>query len=79
MVYHTNTHSIISVITDPEQPYNQVEIYYKQPAIPEAKTDLEYRSFIDKRIIQPDDQCTVRGNFSKTGTPFLFATAVMEN
>jgi len=40
----------VAIVTDAEQPYNMVQIFYKQPAIAEPTTDLQYRDMIVRNL-----------------------------
>ncbi len=63
------------IITDPEQPYNTVQIYYKQPEIPEAQTDLEYRATIVRSLFNSMMSSRLQEIAQKPDAPFLFASS----
>lgn len=69
----TETQAI--VLTDPEQPYNVVQIYYKQPEIPEAQTDLEYRSSIVRELFNSMMSSRLQEIAQKPDAPFLFGSS----
>ena len=60
------------IVTDPEQRYNLVEIFYKQPEIPEAKTDLEYRASIVRDLYNAMMSSRLQEVAQKPNAPFLF-------
>lgn len=62
-----------AVLTDPEQPYNVVQIYYKQPEIPEAQTDVEYRSMIVRELFNRMISGRLEELGQKPEAPFVFA------
>ncbi len=61
------------IVTDPEQRYNVVSIYYKQPAIPEAQTDLEYRESIVRSLFNSMISSRLQEISQKPDAPFLGA------
>lgn len=63
------------VLTDPEQPYNLVEIFYKEPEIPEAKTDIEYRAGIVRELFNAVMNTRLQEISQKPNAPFLFANS----
>lgn len=63
------------IITDPEQPYNTVQIIYKQPEIPEAQTDLEYRATIVRSLFNAMMGSRLQEIAQKPDAPFLFANS----
>jgi zinc protease len=66
------------VLTDPEQPYNVVQILYKQPEIPEAKTDLEYRAEIVRGLYNSMMSARLQEIAQKPDAPFLFGSSSYE-
>ncbi len=71
----SNKEILSAVITDPEQSYNQVEIYYKQPAIPEAQTDEEYRASIVRDLFNQMINARLEELSQKPETPFIIANS----
>jgi zinc protease len=69
----------ISIITDPEQPYNVVQVYYKQAAIPEAKTDLQYRGMLVREMYNSMMNTRLQELGQKPGAPFMFANSSYGN
>jgi zinc protease len=63
------------ILTDPEQPYNVVQIFYKQPEIPEAKTDLEYRASIVRGLFNNMMSARLQEIAQKPDAPFLFGSS----
>ncbi|MCW3106838.1 MAG: peptidase protein [Segetibacter sp.] len=61
-----------AVLTDPEQAYNQVMMFYKQPSIPEAQTDIEYRSSIVRGLFNAMMSSRLQEIAQKPNAPFLF-------
>lgn len=71
----TQTQTQAIVLTDPEQPYNVVEIYYKQPEIPEAQTDLQYRASIVRGLFNSMMSTRLQEIAQKPDAPFLFGSS----
>jgi len=69
---HAETYT--TVLTDPEQTYNVVQVFYNQPEIPEAKTDLEYRSGIVRELFNEMMSNRLQEIAQKPEAPFLFGT-----
>lgn len=63
------------VLTDNEQQYNMVQIYYKQPEIPQAKTELEYRGSIVRELFNTMINDRLQEIAQKPTAPFLFANS----
>ena len=63
------------VLTDPEQQYNMLQIYYKQPAIGEAKTELGYRAGIVRELFNSMINDRLQEIAQKPTAPFLFANS----
>jgi zinc protease len=63
------------ILTDPEQPYNLLQIYYKQPAIKEAQTDLEYRASIVRELFNAMMTTRLEEIAQKPNAPFLFGNS----
>jgi len=66
------------ILTDPEQAYNQVMMFYKQPEIPEAKTDIEYRASIVRGLFNSMMSSRLQEIAQKPDAPFLFAASSYE-
>jgi zinc protease len=69
----------VSVLTDPEQPYNVVQVLYKQAGIPEAKTDLEYRSWLVREMFNSMMNMRLQELAQKPDAPFLFGNSSYGN
>lgn len=63
------------IVTDPEQRYNVVSIYYKQPEIPEAKTDLEYRAEVIRNLYNSMMGSRLQEISQRPDAPFLGASS----
>ncbi len=63
------------IVTDPEQRYNVVSIYYKQPAIPEEQTDLEYRASIIRSLFNQMMGSRLQEISQRPDAPFLGASS----
>ena len=63
------------IVTDPEQRYNVVTIYYKQPAIAEAQTDLEYRAIIIRELFNAMISNRLQEIAQRPDAPFLGASS----
>ncbi len=63
------------IVTDPEQRYNVVSIYYKQPSIPEAQTDVEYRASIVRELYNAMMSSRLQEIAQKPDAPFLGASS----
>lgn len=63
------------IVTDPEQRYNVVTIYYKQPAIPEAQTDLEYRASMIRQLFNAMINSRLQEIAQRPGSAFLGASS----
>ncbi len=62
----------IAILTDPEQAYNQVMMFYKQPAIAEGQTDIEYRSSVVRELFNAMMSSRLQELAQKPDAPFLF-------
>lgn len=63
------------IVTDPEQRYNVVSIYYKQPEIPEAQTDLEYRAEMIRNLYNAMMGSRLQEISQRPDAPFLGASS----
>ncbi len=70
-----NKETNVLVLTDAEQQYNMVQVYYKQPAIPEAKTVLQYRGAIVRELFNSMINDRLQEIAQKPTAPFLFANS----
>lgn len=61
-----------AILTDPEQPYNQVMMFYKQPSIREAQTAIEYRASIVRGLFNSMMSSRLQELAQKPDAPFLF-------
>lgn len=64
-----------AILTDPEQTYNQVMMFYKQPAIPEAQTDIEYRASIVRGLFNIMMSNRLQEIAQKPDAPFLYGAS----
>ena len=65
----------LSILTDPEQPYNVVQIYYTRPEVPPIKTDLQYRDDIIRDLFNQMMSSRLDEISQKPDAPFLFANS----
>lgn len=63
------------IVTDPEQRYNVVSIYYKQPAIPEEQTDVEYRASVIRSLFNQMMGSRLQEISQRPDAPFLGASS----
>jgi zinc protease len=70
---HAETRTVI--LTDPEQPYNVVQVYYMQQEAPVTKTDLQYRSDIIRDLFNQMMSSRLDEIAQKPGAPFLFGNS----
>lgn len=63
----------VAIVTDPEQQYNIVQIFYKQPSIPEAKTDLQYRDMLVRELFNRMISQRLEELVQSGEAPFVFA------
>lgn len=71
----TNKETLTSILTDPEQPYNIVQIFYKQPEIPEPQTDLGYRSMLVRTLFNRMMSGRLEELAQTPNSPFLIANS----
>ncbi len=64
--------TVTAILTDPEQTYNQVMMFYKQPSIPEPQTDLGYRASIVRGLFNAMMSTRLQEIAQKPNAPFLF-------
>jgi zinc protease len=63
------------IVTDPEQRYSVVTIYYKQPEIKEAQTDAEYRASIIRQLFNAMMSSRLQEISQRPDAPFLGASS----
>jgi zinc protease len=63
----------VAIVTDPEQQYNMVQIFYKQPSIPEATTDLQYKQNIVRELFNQMINQRLEELVQSGEAPFVFA------
>ncbi len=63
------------IVTDPEQRYNVVSIYYKQPEIREAQTDVEYRASLIRQLFNTMMSSRLQEISQRPDAPFLGASS----
>lgn len=64
-----------AILTDPEQPYNVVQVYYLKPEIPESKTEKEYRAGIVRDLFNQMMSSRLEEIAQKPEAPFLFGSS----
>jgi zinc protease len=64
-----------SILTDPEQPYNVVQIYYTQQQAPAIKTETLYRADMIRELFNQMMSDRFTEIAQKPGAPFLFANS----
>ena len=69
----------VSILTDAEQPYNIIQVFYKQPAIPEAQTELQYRSMLVRSMFNTMMSNRLQEIAQKPDAPFLFGNSSYSN
>lgn len=70
---HTDTRT--AILTDPEQPYNIVQIYYTQPEIPAITTETQYRSDIIRGLFNQMMGSRFDEIAQKPEAPFLYGNS----
>ena len=63
----------VAIVTDPEQQYNMVQIFYKQPSIPEATTDLGYKAMLVRQMFNQMINQRLEELVQSGEAPFVFA------
>ncbi|HEX6914101.1 MAG TPA: insulinase family protein, partial [Chitinophagaceae bacterium] len=63
----------VSIVTDPEQQYNVVQVFYKHPSVPEAKTDKEYRAMLVRDLFNRMISERLQELVQSGEAPFVFA------
>lgn len=66
---HNETY--VSILTDPEQQYNVLQVYYLQPSIPQDKTEGDYRSSLVRQLFNEMLNDRLQEIAQKPGAPFL--------
>ena len=69
------TETRTAILTDPEQPYNVIQIYYMQPEIPPAHTELQYRASIVRELFNQMMSSRLDEIAQKPDAPFLFGNS----
>ncbi len=64
-----------SILTDPEQPYNVIQVYYLRPEIPQAKTEKDYRASIVRGLFNQMMSSRLDEIAQKPDAPFLFGSS----
>lgn len=64
-----------AILTDPEQPYNVVQIYYTQPEIGMSKTELQYRASLVRALFNQMMSSRLDEIAQKPEAPFLFGNS----
>nr|WP_294994387.1 M16 family metallopeptidase [uncultured Sediminibacterium sp.] len=64
-----------SILTDPEQPYNVIQVYYLRPEIPQAKTEKDYRASIVRGVFNQMMSSRLDEIAQKPDAPFLFGSS----
>jgi zinc protease len=60
------------VLTDPEQTYNLVQVFYKQPSIPEPQTQFHFRKSIVREMFNRMMSSRLEEISQKPDAPFLY-------
>lgn len=63
----------VAIVTDPEQQYNIIQIFYKQPHIPEASTDLEYKQSLVRELFNAMVSQRLEELVQSGEAPFVYA------
>ncbi len=66
---HNETY--VSILTDPEQQYNVLQVYYLQPSIPQDKTEGDYRSSLVRQLFNEMLNDRLQEIAQKPDAPFL--------
>lgn len=64
-----------AILTDAEQPYNVVQIYYTMPEAPAIKTELQYRAGIIRELFNQMMSSRLDEIAQKPEAPFLFGSS----
>lgn len=67
----TNPGTRVAILTDPEQQYNVLQVFYLQPSIPEAKTENQYRAGIVRSLFNAMMSDRLQEIAQKPDAPFL--------
>jgi zinc protease len=70
---HSETRT--AILTDPEQPYNVVQIYYTQPETPPIKTEAQFRAEIVRELFNQMMSSRLDEIAQKPEAPFLFGSS----
>ncbi len=70
---HTETRT--AILTDSEQPYNVVQVYYTRPEIPAIKTEQQYRAAIIRNLFNQMMSGRLDEIAQKPDAPFLFGNS----
>lgn len=65
----------VAIVTDKENQYNILQVFYKQPSIPEAKTDVEYRAAIVRELFNSMIGQRLQELVQSGEAPFVFANS----
>jgi len=65
----------VAILTDPEQQYNILQIFYMQPSIPEATTENQYRAGIVRELFNAMMSDRLQEISQKPNAPFLQAAS----
>lgn len=64
-----------SILTDAEQPYNVVQVYYLRPEIKASKTEKEYRASLVRNLFNQMISSRLEEIAQKPEAPFLFGSS----
>ncbi|WP_439516311.1 M16 family metallopeptidase [Sediminibacterium sp.] len=64
-----------SILTDAEQPYNVVQVYYLRPEIKASKTEKEYRASLIRNLFNQMMSSRLEEIAQKPEAPFLFGSS----
>lgn len=65
----------LAILTDAEQPYNVVQVYYTMPEIAVTKTELQYRADIIRELFNQMMSSRLDELSQKPDAPFLFGSS----
>ncbi len=72
---HSHTETRTAILTDPEQAYNVVQVYYTQPQAPPIKTESQFRADIIRDLFNQMMSSRLDEIAQKPGAPFLYGSS----
>ncbi|NCI46047.1 M16 family metallopeptidase [Sediminibacterium soli] len=70
---HTDTRT--AILTDPEQPYSIIQVYYTRPELPVIKTETQYRQSLVRSLFNEMMSARLDEIAQKPEAPFLFGSS----